>query len=282
MKPSSGLLVVVVLFFAFGRESAFSQPPIETSAADSVDQATARLYQQYSETAESLALETVSGDAFRLEPQPLFRFATNGSTFGSVFIWRDAESRLAVIGTIGSLPIRQLDHEFVELHLLKPAAINAVALPGSPPKQWTPDVAALKLMRMENTPLVAANARSRMVQMRGIARQFTAMMQYNGQRQSLRLLPQPLFRYADSTQEKDGALFAFVWDTGTDPELLLRLEALQVGQEIHWHYQPVRFTYRELALSRNDDQVWSVEEFVQRDAPQQTTPYVTGLTKIIP
>lgn len=106
-------------------------------------------------------------------------------------------------------------------------------------------------------------------------------MTNKGSVNQLRLLPEPLFRYADSTPEKDGALFAFVWDKGTDPELLLRIETNKTDKGLTWHYQSVRFTYRALELKHNGNKVWEVDEFLERDAPNQNTPCLTGLTKAI-
>lgn len=240
------------------------------------------LAKHFADTASSLELETLVDEKLTLNPTPLFRFVTGGTVFGSVYVWEDAEKRLAVLGTIGSLPIQGINTEFVELHLLKPAPIKPVTLGQLPAKHWDPNIQGLQLNLLAGAPPVAAIDRARLVQMRGLARQFSAAMKTEGQSTQLRLLPQPLYRYADSTPERDGGLFAFVWDTGTDPELVLRIEATKSGDQTRWHYQPIRFTWRELALQHNGEKVWSVEEFLNRDHPVQTTPYITGLTKPIP
>lgn len=115
-----------------------------------------------------------------------------------------------------------------------------------------------------------------------MARKFAATMVSGTQTNQLRLLPQPLFRYGESSDDQDGGLFAFIWDKGTDPEVLLRFEVAESDGEPAWHYQPVRFTWRAVELQYGGKEVWKVDEFVERDQAMQGTPYVTGLTSAIP
>lgn len=254
-----------------------------SEASQTTEERAERLFNLFDEDAAALEFSAEkTGEEYTLVKQPLFRFSTEGTVFGTVYVWHDASSRLAVIGTIGSLPIRGTNTQFVELHLLKPEPISPVVIRGFPDKRWQPNVEELEFQSFSQAPEVATNARLRLTQMRSLARQFTAEMQHNGQNNQLRLLPQPLYRYPDSTKERDGALFAFVWDNGTDPELVLRIESSDQSGEAVWQFQPVRLTYRELSLHHEDEQVWHVAEFLERNAPDQRTPYITGLTKPVP
>lgn len=241
-----------------------------------------QLYAQFAKSAADLRIQTAEERPFELDETPLFRFSSEGKVFGSVYVWKDADKRLAVIGTVGSIPIQQSDYEFIELHLLKDKPITPLQIIGRPSKVWSPDVSQLSMRPLPDAPPVAKSPTSRLVQMKALSRRFASSMRSDGQNNQLRLLPAPLFRYSDSKETHDGALFAFVWDKGTDPELLLRIETIEVDGEPLWHYQPVRFTWRELELKHQDEQVWAVDEFVRRDAVQQLTPYITGLTKVIP
>lgn len=262
---------------------AWPQDEVGEEAETSTSSKAKRHFERFAETARELDVRTLDADEkLQWSNKPLMRFSSEGTVFGSVFIWKDAGQRLAMIGTIGSIPIRTLDYEFVELHLLKPVPIQPFRLPGRARKQWLPDVSALALRPVLEAPEVAATERGRMVHMRAIARQFQSVMIEDERKNQLRLLPQPLYRYDQPTMERDGALFAFVWDKGTDPELLLRLETQELDGKVVWHYQPVRFTWRALKLSHRDKQVWQAEELIDRDAPTQQTPYVTGLTEVIP
>ncbi|MCG8648818.1 MAG: hypothetical protein MI861_03245, partial [Pirellulales bacterium] len=222
-------------------------------------------------------------EQFTLVKSPLFRFSSEGTVFGSVYVWQDQSNRLAVVGTVGSIPMNGLDTEFIELHLLKAKPIEPVTIAGFPTKRWDPGVNDLAPQLIPDAPPVAGEESARFRQMRMLARSFSSTMHHENQNNQLRLLPRPLYRYANTTRMRDGALFAFVWDTGTDPELLLRIETVEDDHgEVNWHYQPVRFTWRELTLNHDDKQVWRADEFVARDRPAQTTPYLTGLTRVIP
>ena len=72
----------------------------------------------------------------------------------------------------------------------------------------------------------------RLVQTRSLAREFSGhTIDVNKERWELRLLSQPLFRYEKPEGDViDGALFAFVTSAGTDPEVVLALEARKIEE----------------------------------------------------
>jgi hypothetical protein len=265
--------------------SARAQEAPKTEKATPEETANARseaLYQRFATTAAELKLESTSEEVYQWEKTPLFRFSSDGNTYGSVYVWKDSVDRLAAVGTIGSIPIGGNDVEFVEFHLLKPTPIKPLRIAGNPGKVWSPQVDSLVLRGVPNAPAVAANPASRLIQMRAMARSFSATMYRDNQTNKLRLLPQPIDRYKNSSPQYDGALFAFVWDIGTDPELLLRFEIDSEDDKPVWKYQPVRFTYRHLELQHDGTKVWEEKEFLERNQTQQVTPYLTGLTTVIP
>jgi hypothetical protein len=102
---------------------------------------------------------------------------------------------------------------------------------------WSPKVAGVEFKDMPEAPVPAETPAARLRQMKSIAERFQATMtgwkEDDSDRQELRLLPRPVYRYdlkdarEPSPTLRDGALFAFV--TGTDPEVVLMLEA--VGPE---------------------------------------------------
>lgn len=253
------------------------QDPV-SSDADSERAQT--LYAAFESTADGLELvDAASKEKYVRKKVALSKFTSEGTIFGSVYLWMDAQRRPAAIGTIGSLEIRSRDYEFVELHLLRPKPIEELLVAGPVDKRWTPNVDELALKPIEGAPPVASNERLRLVQMRNLFRQFTAEKK---DIHKLRRQPTHLYRYESPTVERDGAIFSFVFDRGTDPELLLRIESRETDTGIEWHYQPIRFSWEKLTLSRNGKKLWETDEFVERDSPQQVTPYITGLTKVIP
>lgn len=284
--PSSAGLLVLCCWLALGTAARAQDQAPDLPPEAPVTRKDARaeaFFARFARTAQSLHFAGLnSGEPYVLQERPLFRFTTEGTVFGSVYVWHDAASRLAAIGTIGALPIRGADTEFVELHLLKPSPIETVRIKGRPDKQWDPDVEGLRLRVFTGAPAVAKDGRQRLAQMKSLARQFSVEMMHRERVSQLRPLPQPIYRYADATADRDGALFAFVWDTGTDPELLLRIESTQSEGTIQWHYQPLRLTWRELRLQREGVEVWHAKEFLERDSPIQRSPYVTGLTEALP
>ncbi|OYP34398.1 hypothetical protein [Rhodopirellula sp. MGV] len=275
-----GLIMLVAFLVASVASQATAQDSDKNETAKT--QRSETLFKHFDQTGKELTLQADSGEAYHWNPKPLFRFSTEGQFFGSVYVWTDKSDRLAVVGTIGSIPINGRDTEFVELHLLKPQPITPLRIGNPPNKTWRPEVDKLALKDIEKAPEVSTNDAVRLRQMRTLARRFSAEMIHDGQTNHLRLLPQPIFRYEKSTPDRDGALFAFVWDNGTDPEVLLRIEADSSGETTGWRYQPVRFTWRSVNLSLDDTQVWTMPEMLNRNLPMQTTPYLTGLTQAIP
>ena len=102
--------------------------------------------------------------------------------------------------------------------------------------------------------------------MKALSRDFSATIKsLEGEVSELRLLPQPLYRYEPKGGEVlDGSLFSFA--LGTDPEVLLLIEARRIKDAWSWQYAIARFNYAELSAKFKDEQVWHVDS----DADQAT------------
>jgi hypothetical protein len=100
--------------------------------------------------------------------------------------------------------------------------------------------------------------------MRTLAGQFSARLMDErrnraGERQELRLLTQPLYRYPTAEGEVlDGALFAIVM--GTDPEVFLLLEARRVSDGPTWRYAFARMNVDAMTVSFKEQEVWRAEK----------------------
>jgi hypothetical protein len=84
----------------------------------------------------------------------------------------------------------------------------------------------------------------------------------------MRLLPQPLYRYEikdEGAQIIDGAVFSFVWSAGTDPEMLLVIEARRTEKGTRWHYATMRFTNHEITDMYQDKEVWRADDATVRN-----------------
>jgi len=145
---------------------------------------------------------------------------------GDVFVWTKS-GRAEVIGCIGSLPSGQNRLIFHEFHSLADKPLRSVRLGNG--RSWAAKSAGVELKPVPEAGPPAAAEPRRLVQMRQLAREFSARMRSNTEMERLRLLPQPIFRFDTEKLRQtdsavvDGAIFAYVWTLGTDPEILLLL-----------------------------------------------------------
>ena len=237
------------------------------------------LRQSYREDAEKCEFSLADGEALKLVKEPIMRWTNDGDWSGDVFVWTH-EGRPEVIGCILSGPARNnaryLWHEF---HLLAEKPITPANIQNG--RRWAP-AEGLKLQPLPDAPPPAARATSRLVQMREIARGFSAYM-WADNTTELRLLPQPLMRYGDEESDViDGALFSYVWTKGTDPELILLLECRRSEGERAWYFAPVRFSNRGVWLKRADKDIWGVKGHTEPAGKETTLVYTTGFARAIP
>ncbi len=194
-----------------------------------------------------------------------------GEQDGAVFLWT-CRGRPEVIATFFSYPSsgpRNLNHE---LHSLSTSVLK-VSRPGGA-NSWTPKAPGIEPTPIADAPGPAASPALRLAQVREITRGFSATSEdLEGKRWELRLLPQPLYRY-ESTDPGvlDGAVFAFVTSAGTDPEVILVIEARKAAGQPSaaptWHYAVARFSDLRLKVRRKGVEVFAAEP-IPWDAPEQ-------------
>ena len=186
--------------------------------------------------------------------KPVMRWTAEGNS-GAVWVWTRL-GRTEVVGCLGAYvnQIGKLEgfHEFHSLTLkpLQKVEIGTV-------RTWESSKPGVEPKLLEQAQVPAATDKLRLIQMRNLAREFTARMKADKQTHVLRLTPAPLFRFQSTDPDVlDGALFSYLWDNGTDPEFLLLLEARKTTDGMRWHFAPVRFTWREVWLTREDKELW--------------------------
>jgi hypothetical protein len=126
-------------------------------------------------------------------------------------------------------------------------------------EHWTPSEYVCKFADLPGSPAPATRPALRLPQMRAIAADF-AVIDYFGDpevRQNLRLLPQPVFRYAEDGMIVDGAVFVFAH--GTNPECCVLLEACQDGKGSRYRYAVAPMSIYRLETRYKDALIWSVE-----------------------
>jgi hypothetical protein len=208
----------------------------------------------------SMAVESAPKKELELTKEPIFEWSNpvrQGLQQGVVFLWL-RDGRPAALGCIfsepeGRLKGRKVTHEFHALDTEKLLVSRPNAL-----NEWKPQ-AGLERKELPDSGAPAATAGARLVQMRRLAQEFTGHeVDGDGKRWELRLLPAPLYRYpAAKTGVVDGALFTLVSNAGTDPEVLLLIEAKEADGKLRWEYACGRFSDRSLYVQRKDKEIWS-------------------------
>ena len=138
---------------------------------------------------------------------------------------------------------------------------------------WSPEKPGVTFHAIPDADAPGETPALRLRQMKGFAAQFSSTMlgwkADKSDREELRLLPQPLYRYESTRSDLlDGAVFGFV--QGTDPETLLMLEAFKVGDRLGWQFAFARRTSGELEGRHKDKIVWHADRFPSNDNPLST------------
>jgi hypothetical protein len=207
----------------------------------------------------SFFLEDRRREELELRREPVMRWTSDNDYNGEVYIWTH-QGAAAIVGCIFSGPRdknqRSVMHEF---HSLSP---NPISSGGRGESGWHPQEPGVKLESIPDAPAPATSPARRLAQMRDLTRRFTAQVWRENSKWEMRLLTQPLYRY-EITDEKspivDGGVFCFVWTAGTDPEVLLILEARRTDKGEGWFYAPARFTNCEAWLQYHGKEVWRAE-----------------------
>ena len=138
---------------------------------------------------------------------------------------------------------------------------------------WRPEKPGVQFHPIPDADEPADKPVARLRQMKTFASQFSSTMlgwrADKKDREPLRLLPQPLYRYDSKRSDVlDGAVFAFV--QGTDPESLLLLEAFKTGGRFEWQFAFARRTSGELEGRHKDKIVWHADRYPENDNVRST------------
>jgi hypothetical protein len=209
----------------------------------------------------SLAVESAPKQELELKKEPIFEWTNpirSTPQHGVIFLWLRA-GRPAAVGCIfsqqdPSLPGRRVMHE---LHALDREKL-LVRRPAGALNEWKPQT-GLARKELPDAEAPAATAGARLAQMRRLAQEFTGHeTDGEGKRDTLRLLPAPVYRYPPAEDGVvDGALFTLISTEGTDPEVWLLLEVRKEGGKARWEYACCRFSNRNLYVQHKGKDVWS-------------------------
>jgi hypothetical protein len=208
--------------------------------------------------AYSMAVESSPKKVLELKKEPVFEWVnrSRGDTQGVVFLWL-RDGRPAALGCVFSFPHNGGPGRIVmhEMHALDSEKLVVTRNWGN---EWKPQ-AGLERTVLVGAPEPAATAEARRAQMRKLAAEFTGhSVDPEKKKWDLRLLRTPLHWYpVAKTGVIDGALFALVSDAGTDPEVLLLIEAREEKDKTRWEFACGRFSDWELHVSRKEKEVYA-------------------------
>jgi hypothetical protein len=232
------------------------------AAAEPDDGLSKKMLPIYLKDAEeyTIAVESAPRRALELKKEPVFEWQNptrDGVQQGAVFVWL-RDGRPAALGCIfshpyGKAPARKVNHE---LHALDPEKLLVTR---DNENQWKPE-AGLVRQELTDGPAPAETPAARQIQIKKLAAEFTGSEIAGAEKRKLdlRLLPTPLYKYPSAkTGVLDGALFALVSEAGTDPEVLLVVEARAVEGKVRWEFACGRFSDLELHVQRKDREVFA-------------------------
>jgi RNA polymerase sigma factor (sigma-70 family) len=194
----------------------------------------------------------------KVSPKPVLRWTNpaSGRMHGEIYVWT-ADGRPEAVMSLFKVwePDWGFAGEFHSLSQTKLVAKRDKAV------FWNCERPGIAFRDVPDASSVAESASRRLQQMRALANNFSAVLvdsrrNVKGERQTLRLLTQPLYRYSGRGDVADGALFAFV--LGTDVEVLLLIEARRTETANRWKYALARLNNDELAAFFKEEEVWRV------------------------
>ncbi len=136
---------------------------------------------------------------------------------------------------------------------------------------WEPPAPGIEFAPLTTNAPVAKTVPARLLQMRNLAREFSAKLVPPARTIPLRLLPTPIYRYSnpDASQKWiEGAVFAIV--QATDPEVLVVIEAIETEEkELAWQFAVARMSMVPTELRLRDEVIWQTQWAIKN----RSTPY---------
>ncbi len=279
MRPAILLILIVLLVNAIvdagtvsGAEPVKDKTPEEDNSANAIQLAN-------EEAAKwEFHLEQDRERKLELRSKPVMRWSNpvEGTVFGDVYIWTK-QGRPEVVVSIHNYFMPTDRHMTDEFHSLSVAKLTGTR---SGRKTWYPGRPGVELKAVPGGAPPAKSSRQRLLQMRGLAREFSATST-DDQRGTwhLRLQSTPVYRYENTGPDLlDGAMFSFT--QGTDPQVWLLIEARKTGDGHQWQYAFARFDAKvEFRGRHKDREVWSARRLAPpwKNVQDVREPYIALL-----
>lgn len=261
--------LLVLLLFAQGPSqppgtpAPVADPKVEAEEARAVAKTLAGQY--------VLQLDRSAETTLKLEPDPVLRWLLqlDRRFYSDVYVWTH-DGRPEVVAAITNVygKRRVMETEIHSLSTGRPVMSHGEKV------VWEPDRPGVELQPIPDAPKPDQAAVARLKQMRALAAQYSVVADYgNMNKEDLRLLPTPVYRYASEKQGViDGALFAFA--RGTDPEVFLMIESRKDQEGPKWQYALARFCgHCSLRAVHGVREVWQVDAISTKVVTDPKQPY---------
>lgn len=194
-------------------------------------------------------------DANRAAPQllktPVLRCndPTRDEMDGALWLWLEGKRPVAGL-CILLYANGKWNYEHIAL------ADEAATVSGRPGWAWRPKAAPRNWITIDEP--VPAAVRARQTAMRALARRMEASEVRRGETFPLRLLDRPIYTY---TGAEAGILEGGLWaiSYGTNPEVLLQIEAREMAGKPAWHVAFARMSAAEISVKLDGKQLWQAE-----------------------
>lgn len=220
------------------------------------------------------------GERLELVREPVLRWSNPvvGEIHGNVYLWvRDG--RPLVVASLHKWfsPKTVFEHEFQSL---AEGPLRAT-FHGAP--AWETSGPGLHFADLPGAGAPAGTEAQRLFQMKQFVKEFAVTKKaYDGTESELRLLAQPVARYAvPKNGIVQGAMFTFV--QGTDPDLFLLIEARgENAASVRWQIAAARMTAAEVRLRHRDKEIWKAEIHPWADVFDHKHGYTNFVFKEVP
>jgi hypothetical protein len=198
----------------------------------------------------------------RRQEEPAFRL---GRQFGeplidgAIFFWTGNYDRPEAAVQVFLIPTAN-EPEGLWVHEFTSLSTEGLTANRGGGRVWHPTKPGLEFKPLPDAPKPAETESQRARQMHALSQGFRASDNFKARGWSeLRILPKPIARYGKAgTELIDGSLFAFV--LGTDPEVLLFLEARQGKNGPEWQYALAPMTVYAVKSTLQGKPVWELPD----------------------
>lgn len=249
--------------------------------ADEKPEIKARL-KRMRERAAGIKLWVQAGDERKrldAKQEPLFRLVDHTRDYpdGTLWAWPE-KGRPAALVTLSVMSSLQPPRWLYEFASLSESEVGADFGPDF--AKWSALVPGWEPHAFRDAPAPGDSDAARLRQMRELARRFKAV-EFLPTHSELRLLPQPVLRYADpGAGQLDGAVFLFC--IGTNPEIVLTIEASQEADKpAVWQYAFARNSIAGMRVTLDGAEVWA-RPLVEFSAARANGPYTIATQPATP